>query len=346
MRPLPVPVYADADVVYAAGLVRRVCQLAGSPSYVSDLRSSLRRDGVLLAVQQYDTAILFDWLVVMLSFQGISDDVAAAFIADHGSATWDDIARALAPVSHCAKLAGYWRFYNCGYRKEAQTCSEPSLLESCPLPRHPLRNGHLNQMAYSLFLFFRDVAGGDIVSWIDQQLAMPDEQRSRRPAVLRHALLEPLRHVYGISDKVLAVALSSLLIGVGRKRPRWFEVGTTFVGIDTLVHNFFQRTGILQRFQASHVYGPACYQPGGCSDVLHRIAAEIDASAFNPTFPPLFPRFVQHAIWRYCAKAGLNVCNGNRIDDRSRCENAHCRLFVSCDRVSFVDLKTAAISIS
>jgi hypothetical protein len=27
----------------------------------------------------------------------------------------------------------------------------------------------------------------------------------------------------------------------------------------------------------------------------------IDASAFNPTFSADFPRFVQHAIWRYCA---------------------------------------------
>jgi len=30
----------------------------------------------------------------------------------------------------------------------------------CPLPRHALRNGRLNQTVYSLFLFMRDVAGG------------------------------------------------------------------------------------------------------------------------------------------------------------------------------------------
>jgi hypothetical protein len=34
-----------------------------------------------------------------------------------------------------------------------------------------LRNGRLNQMAYSLFLFMRDIAACDFVGWINQQLA-------------------------------------------------------------------------------------------------------------------------------------------------------------------------------
>jgi hypothetical protein len=31
------------------------------------------------------------------------------------------------------------------------------------------------------------------------------------------------------------------------------------IAIDTLVHNFLQRTGILSRAHAEHVYGPHCY---------------------------------------------------------------------------------------
>jgi len=38
------------------------------------------------------------------------------------------------------------------------------------LPKHNLRNGRLNQTAYSLFLFIRDIADGDLVGWIDGQL--------------------------------------------------------------------------------------------------------------------------------------------------------------------------------
>jgi hypothetical protein len=45
-----------------------------------------------------------------------------------------------------------------------------------------------------------------------------------------------------------------------------------------------------------------------------------------------FPRFVQHAIWRYCAADGLNLCNGNRINDRERCQTNYCHLFEICGR--------------
>ena len=181
-----------------------------------------------------------------------------------------------------------------------------------PLPRHPLRNGRLNQTAYSLFLFIRDIAGGDIVGWIDRQLATYADTKDL--AAARSALVDPLRHIYGISDKVIGMALATLLMGAGGTRPGWFEVGVSFIAVDTLVHNFLVRTGILDRLNATHPYGPACYRPGGCADVLIAIAKGIDAREFNPAFPKVFPRFVQHAIWRYCAQAGLDICNGNQIE--------------------------------
>ena len=57
-------------------------------------------------------------------------------------------------------------------------------------------------------------------------------------------------------------------------------------------------------------------------------------ATFNPAFPAVFPRFVQHAIWRYCAQSGLDVCNGNRIDDRKSCENVYCQIHNICDRIA------------
>jgi hypothetical protein len=130
------------------------------------------------------------------------------------------------------------------------------------------------------------------------------------------------------------MGLSALLMGAGKRRPQWFKVGASFVVIDTLVHNFLHRTGILHRFDADHPYGNACYQPGGCCEILEQIAARIDASAFNPAFPKTFPRFAQSAVWRYCAESGLDVFNGNRIRDEDRCENVYCRLHTSCDRIA------------
>jgi len=56
-------------------------------------------------------------------------------------------------------------------------------------------------------------------------------------------LIGPLRHVYGVSDKLLTMTLSSLLLA--SNKPTWFEAGASMIAIDTLVHNFLHRTGIL-----------------------------------------------------------------------------------------------------
>jgi hypothetical protein len=96
--------------------------------------------------------------------------------------------------------------------KEPAPAAEPGLIAACPLPRQPLRNGHLNQMAYSLFLFMRDIANDDFVGWIDRQLATVDPQSPDRLPALREAIIGPLRNVYGVANKVLAMALSSLLL--------------------------------------------------------------------------------------------------------------------------------------
>jgi hypothetical protein len=189
-------------------------------------------------------------------------------------------------------------------------------------------------MAYSLFLFMRDVADNDFVGWIDSQLGTVKSQTSDRLAALREAVIGPLRNIYGLSDKVLAMALSTLLLAAGSRRSLWVDLGATFVAVDTLVHNFLHRTGILQRLRADHSYGDRCYRPGGCAGILRLLAAHIDARQFNPAFPATFPRFVQSAIWQYCAEDGLAICNGNRIDDDTRCDNGHCQLFRRCDRIA------------
>jgi hypothetical protein len=318
---------------YAIRLVHRVCCLAGDPEFLAELNSR-GKHSLTTAIDRHDTAALFDWLMQAFSYQGIADRVAADYVARHGRARWGRISASLARNPSCPKLAGYWTFYDCLYRKGTMTCAEPRHIGACPLPRQPLRNGHLNQMAYSLFLFMRDVADDDFVDWIDAQLAAVKSGSADRLPALREAIIGPLRNVYGVGDKVLAMALSSLLLSAGPQRPLWRQVGLSLVAVDTLVHNFLHRTGILKRLSAEHAYGAACYRAGGCADIITTLAASIDARRFNPTFPATFPRFVQNAVWAYCAKNGLDICNGNRIDDERRCDNAHCQLFARCDRVA------------
>ena len=218
--------------------------------------------------------------------------------------------------------------------RSAEHAQSRTTSTAAPLPGHKLRNGRLNQTAYSLYFFVRDIAAGDLVGWIDHQLRTFDEPHDAdRPARLRAALIEPLRHVYGVSDKMLTMTLSCILLTAPRGYEAWHEVGAGMIAIDTLVHNFLHRTGILRRFGADHPYGAACYQPGGCADIIAGVAQQIDARSFNPRFPSIFPRFVQHAIWRYCAQSGLDVCNGNRINDGKSCDNIYCQIRSICDRI-------------
>ncbi|MBV8753575.1 MAG: hypothetical protein JO309_01705 [Pseudonocardiales bacterium] len=323
------------DLDHAKRLIEPVCRVAGLPSLIEDFRNELTNHGVLEAIDQHDSAVLFDWLTEAVSYQRISDWIAWAYMQRHGRATWAELQRNLTRPPSCPKLTVFWHFHDCRYHKGSGTCAEPDHLPDCPLPTHRLRNGRLNQTAYGLFLFIRDVAGDDLVSWIDNRLAEGDDpaapDRLRR---LRDSLLVPLRTIYGVSDKVWTMILSGLLLGGGQGRKRWLEVGTSMVVVDTLVHNFLHRTGILERFSAAHPYGPGCYRSNGCADILEQVAQQIDARAFNPAFPAVFPRFVQHAIWRYCAQRGLDICNGNRIDDDAACTNGYCRVYGLCDRLA------------
>jgi hypothetical protein len=315
---------------HATRLVHRVCCLAGTTDFIDEIRADNR--AIRSAIKPHDTIALFDWLMAGLSYQGISDRVASGYMDQHGRLGWHEIESALANNPSCPKLQSYWNFHGCGYHKTSRTCSEPEQIDHCPLPTHDLRNGRLNQTAYSLFLFIRDIAENDLVGWIEGQLGSVAD--GHNVSQMRDALLEPLRHLYGVSDKVLSMALSVLLMAAPKKMRLWADVGAGMIAIDRLVHNFLVRTGILRRFSTDHAYGPACYQPGGCADIIQIVAEQIDARQFNSRFPKMFPRFVQHAIWRYCAENGLDVCNGNRINDDTRCDNVYCRLNRMCDRIA------------
>jgi hypothetical protein len=313
-------------------LVRGVCRLAGSPSLIEQIRS----DGeptLGAIVEAQDTAALFDWLIVVLSYQGISDRVASAYIEQHGSVTWDEIEKALSQSPSCPKLRSYWQLEGCGYEKSQGSCSRPEHYDGCPLPKHRLRNGRLNQTAYSLFMFIRDATASDLVAWIDRQLADESSRsKHKRLASMREALIGPLRNVYGIADKVLNLAFASILLAADEGRPRWRELGGSMIAVDTLVHNFFQRTGALRALSADHPYGDGCYGPNGCAEIIEKVSRRIDAREFNRSFPVHFPRFVQYAIWRYCAQEALNICNGDRIASGKRCRNDWCRLYGKCAR--------------
>jgi hypothetical protein len=246
---------------HARSLVRQVCRIAGQPTWVDEVQSDAIAGGLVDAVADHNTAVIFDWLIHAVSHQGISDAIADRYIDRHGNVTWAEIEISLATNPSCAKLEGYWAFTGCRYYKGFQTCANPAQFPDCPLPRHRLRNGRLNQTAYS----------------------------------------------YSCSSGTLLVATSS----------------TGSISNSPTIPATYRRPGP----PSSTRFGMFTGFPTRSS------ASAIDARRFNPAFPKTFPRFIASAIWRYCAEPGLDICNGNQIDDRGRCTNMWCRLYGRCDRL-------------
>jgi hypothetical protein len=325
------PPLAGGAVKYATNLIECICRHSALPASSSQVGVSSPDLELRQIVRSRNTPALFDRMVEIFNYQGISDRVAASYLESHGSITWRQIERQIGRDPVCDLLGSYWAYENCRYDKTRQTCSHPGHFSRCPLPEYPLRNGRLNQTAFSFFLFARDVAGSDLIRWIDNQLSTATELGY--PSA-QEALIGPMRHVFGVSDKVLTMTLSSVLMADRKQRPDWFAVGSEMIVVDRLVHNLLVRTGILARLGADHPYGPSCYGHNGCAAILRRVSAKIDAQQFDPKFPANFPRYIQHALWRYCAADELDVCNGNNIDDPKSCEYILCIVYSKCGKVA------------
>lgn len=304
------------------------------PSFLDDITGRLAEAGVQDAVARRDSGPIFRWMMSLAARQGLSNAAAMAFEAGHGGVHLAELMIALDGPLACQRLRGYWAYSGCGYRK-AGVCAEPYHLAACPVPRLPMRKGLLNETAVGLAMFIRDVCGGDLVGWIDHRLETVDPGRGapERGTMMGAAVLDPLRHIPGLGDKVLSMTLAELLLAGDPGRERWVTAGVSFIAVDSLVHGFLHRTGCLHRLGAEHAYGPACYAPSGCRDIVTGLAERFDARSIDPSFPQVFPRLVQFAIWRFCATGVLNVCNGRRIDDRRRCKQAMtCPAYFRCDR--------------
>lgn len=317
-------------------IVTGVCEIAGERDYLGRIRRMLARKGVTRAVADHDNEALFSWLMDGFALQGVSDQAALTFLERHGNVGFADVASGLAePKADCPKLQSFTAFRRCGFQKLSGTCNNPEGFGSCPLPRHQLRKGALNQAAYSLYLFIRDRAEGDLVAYVDRVLAAADRPgHPDRARFMRKALVGDLLGVAGVASKVINMLFADLLLAADAKRHRWIETGASMIAIDTLVHNFLIRTGIHHRYGVDHKHGASCYGANGCEGILDDIARKIDARNFNPSFPTYFPRFVQAAIWAFCAQGGHDICNGVRIDDDARCRQRRCPVFERCGRVA------------
>ncbi len=137
----------------------RPALLLASPDFLDEIAGRLREAGIQDAVARHDSAPIFDWMAGLLALQGISDQAAFSFDAANGGISLAEIATGLAGEGLCPRLRSYWSFSECGYRKGTGLCAEPRHRPRCPLPRHPLRKGGLNQASYSKHLEWAFKAG-------------------------------------------------------------------------------------------------------------------------------------------------------------------------------------------
>jgi hypothetical protein len=114
----------DSAINHAVRLIHPVCGLAGSATWIDDIRADLRADKVQAAIRNRDTDVVFDWLMAALSYQGIADAVAYDYMEKHGRAAWHDIQQKLSQGVSCPKLKSYWHFHGCRYEKASRTCAE------------------------------------------------------------------------------------------------------------------------------------------------------------------------------------------------------------------------------
>ena len=318
-------------------LISRICHLSkdflkDEEVYSEDIREILRSD----KGNKFKTKLLFKELMKALSLQGIGDEVVNSYRRAHGDIIYFQIANRLNRQRKrhrllCSKLRSFQRFKGCGYRKETFTCNNPIMLLRCPVRRHDLLKGVLNVKAYSFYFYIRDICQGDMISHFNRIIERYINTSNPDPSAVidaRNDLVADFKLIFGVGDKLANMTLSSFLLA-DQDNKSYARVGQTMIAIDSLVHNFLQRTGLLKFYDCHHNYGPGCSKH--CVTVIDSLAKKIDARQFNKAHPPYFPRFIQFSLWRFCTINGENICNGVNINDAKPCKQENCPVYFLCD---------------
>ena len=318
-------------------MVKKICWLSPDASVIefedaSEIRNILQGN----ISNHRKTQRLFLPMMEALSFQGIGDAVVLRYQQAHGSISFHDILKAICRQRRkchflCEKLSSFETFKGCGYQKSQPKCNNLGGLFDCPLPTHDLLKGVLNVKAYSFYLYIRDVCRGDMISHFDRiiQAHWKDDRSGTGDA--KEAVIKDFTRIFGVGDKLANMTLSVVLAADPDNQP-WVSVGQSMVAVDSLVHNFLHRSGILKFYNRCHPYGPRCSKD--CLWVLDRIIHQIDAREFNQSYPKYFPRFIQYSIWRFCTLEVHAICNGVNINDANPCQRDDiCPVYDLCQHI-------------
>ena len=328
-------IHRDLKETQFIKLVSKICEL--NPTTIEEFSSDLLEIVCSGKNNRLMSRLLFKPLMGALSFQGISDAVAIGYMDTHGRVSYFNIQREIRQAKRkgpiCEKLESFDTYKNCGFKKTGPCCNNQEMIDDCPISQFNMLKGTLNQKCYDLFLYIRDHCRGDLIGhWDDIISKHFDPVDGSGLMKARNALVDDFTKVFGIGDKLSNMTLSYFLMS-DLENPSRLRLGQAMVAVDSLVHNFLHRTGILEFYKAEHNYGPLCSKH--CLSVLDDITGKIDARNFNSDFPAYFPRFIQFSIWRFSSVTqGLSICNGVKINDTKPCNRDDiCPVFSLCDHI-------------
>jgi hypothetical protein len=275
-------------------------------------------------------AKLFKFLIGAFKYVGGSDDIAdTVWEQMNPKPTYYGIKRELESAK-CPKLQSFSDFHGCGYSKNNQSCNEPQSFNKCPLPQYNMRNGKLNQMVFSVYLFLRDRCNEDFPGFVKEILGSPRQVEKLNEDELKAAietLVGEMAQIFNVGRKLTNMTLSGLLYA---RNGNWnySRVYPHMVAVDTLVHEFLHRTGTLKLFGREHKYGEACHSPEGCVGVINDISRQIDCTRYSGEYPEYYPRMVQACIWKFCTDScNRNECKYDKLDNL-------CEFFDWCEHLS------------
>jgi hypothetical protein len=253
---------------------------------------------------------LYQYLVESFLLSGGGDQSNQNYYAHQKNQPTFNRVKQAVKSGQCPKLATFETFKGCGYRKGTKTCSVPAFLKECPLPAFDMKRGALNHMAFSLYFFLRDVCYGDFYTFARDHFGQC-RPGDRATTELLDGFITKVAAIANVGPKLAHMALAWLFLTT---YPGWDyrHVGEEMIAVDSLVHNFLHRTGILHDYRLDHPYGSRCHAQDGCLGVIQDLSRRLDCREFNPSLPAHFPRFIQYHIWAYCGQAGEDICNLNK----------------------------------
>jgi len=278
-------------------------------------------------IREGDSKEIFKSLILYGQFQGIADKNAFSYLERHSSineiADFDTLKEGVKD-SPCPALKSFSAFRNCDYKKSEHNCRYGREF-GCILKELDCRKGSINIMIGSAFLFLKEYYQESMVNFIKEGAKHEDKKFFYTRELLKIRNIGPQTASLFLTDLFNPFFFGYKVKGIDHN---------DFIVIDTLVHNFFHRTGILKALGREHNYNSEfCHTEEYCKGIILEIAQKVDIRDLleDDNFQAFEPRLIQLCIWLQCADEGRK-CGGGVCNEKGPFCN-DCNVELMCDKL-------------